>query len=270
MSTSVPPEQSPTPAPSSAPTGSPSPTPSVSAPPAEPYRFGNDVPQAWARGKTAAEILGLVERQNQVLEGFARNAPSAPPQPQYTPSAPPQYVPPGAEDYVNGAQMAQYAEQFASRQNQDMQHVINSNADMALDAVKREFPTHFSKYGPEITANLASLTDKRAWTLDNLRKVVKFTLVDHVDDLARERAAQIAAEMEPTLRSTGAGGHPINRTTTETTLQSDQLPSEWKERAASAGLTESALDEFCRANDMSRADWFKLFGKTVITEGSPR
>lgn len=265
MSTSVPPEQSPTPAPSSAPSGSP--TPPVSAPPAE-FRFGDDAP-AWAKGRSASEILGLVEQQNKVLEGFARNAPQPQPQPTYQPPAP-AYQPPGAEDYVNGAQMAQYADQFRQQFTPDLQHVINSNADMALDAVRREFPAYFAKYGPEITANLAQVGDKRAWTLDNLRKVVKFSVVDHVEDLARERAAQIAAEMEPTFRSTGAGGHPINRSTTETTLQSDQLPSEWKERAAGAGLTEAALDEFCRANDMSRADWFKLFGKTVITEGSPR
>jgi hypothetical protein len=204
-----------------------------------------------------------VEQQNRVLEQFAQRAPAPAPTPQQQ-----QYQQPGAEDFVTGQSLQQYGEQFRQQFTPDLQHVINANADMALDRVKQEYAEHFTKYGPEITANLASLTDKRAWTLDNLRKVVKFTLVDHVDDLAREKAARIAAEMEPTLRSTGAGGPLINHQTAEYSLASEKLPAEWKKRAAEVGLTESAVDEFCRANDMTRETFYKQFATTAITEGS--
>lgn len=209
--------------------------------------------------------MGLVEQQNRVLEQMARGAPPAP-TPTQTPAPQTHYAPVASDDFVTGATLQQYGEQFRQQFNPDLQYVINNNAEMALDAVKRRYPEYFAKYGPTINANLASLQDKRAWTIDNLDKLVKFSLVDHVDDLARERAARIAAEMEPTLRSTGAGGVPIHRPGAETTLDSEKLPSDWKERAAKVGLTEQAVNEFCQVNGMTREAFLDQFGKTAISE----
>ncbi len=201
------------------------------------------------------------------LESSVRGAAPAP-----TPSAPaqPTYTAPGDEEYVSGGQARAMAEFYAQRGQQDMQAVVNANAEIALDIVKAKYPKYFSKYGPSINATLASLPDKRLWTIANLEKAVKLSLVDHVDEIAREEAGRLAAEMEPTLRSTGAGGGPISQPHADYTLRSEKLPSEWKERAAQVGLTEGAIDDFCRANDMTREDWFKLFGSTAITEGSRR
>lgn len=265
MSTPVPPENVPAPPPSSAPAGSSTPNASAPAPSSTPaeYTFGADAP-AWARGRSASEILGLVEKQNAALQQYVQQPPAPQPQPTY--QAPQAYAPPAPDDYVTGQTLEQYGERFSQRFQPDLQHVVNMQADMALDLVKRENAEHFARYGPEIYANLASLSDKRAWTVDNLRKVVKITLVDHLDDLARERAARIASEMEPTLRSTGAGGSPITHQQADHTLQSEKLPSDWRERAAKVGLTEQALNEFCQVNGMSREQFLDQFGKTAISE----
>lgn len=255
--------------PSSAAPGTP--TPSPSAPPAE-FRYGTgaDVP-AWARGKSASEVLGMGSQMAGALESIVRTgAPSAPAAPA-APHQPPAYTPPGDDEYVSGKDARAMAEFYANRGNGDMQAIINSNAEIALDIVKREYSGYFAKYGPSINATLANVPDKRLWTVDNLRRAVKLSLVDHVDEIAREKAGQLAAEMEPTLRSTGAGGPPISPQNADYTLSSEKLPSDWKKRAGEVGLTLDAVDEFCRANDgMTRESFFKQFESTAITERSRR
>jgi len=203
------------------------------------------------------------------LENVVRTGatPAQPPQPAYQPPAN-TYTPPGDDDHLTGRDARAMAEYYASRGNADVQSVINSNAEIALDIVKREYKDYFEKFGPSINATLAGVPDKRLWTVDNLRRAVKLSLVDHVDEIAREKAGQLAAEMEPTLRSTGAGGVQISQPHADFTLRSEKLPSEWKERAAQVGLTEEAVNEFCRANDMTREDFFRQFGSTAITERS--
>lgn len=248
----------PAPAPSSA-------APGTSSPASADFKFGDDAP-AWARGKSAHEILNIATTQNAALERLASSAPVPAPAPA---PANPSY---NRDDYVTGHDLERFAgETLRNSVNPDLQRTFDMIAENNLDAVKREFPDYFRQYGPEITANLALLTDKRAHTLDNLRKVVKITLVDHVDAIADERASRRIAEMEPTLRSGGGGGSgPISQLHAEYTLKSEKLPADWSERAAKVGLTEAAVDEFCRANDMTREAFFKQFESTAITEGTRR
>src|SRR5256885_11090253 len=81
------------PAPSGTPTNAPAPSPP------SPWRAGPNAP-AWARDKTADEILGIA---NQLVEGLGR--PSAPAPAQPMPPAAPVGAPPGYVDptaYVTG------------------------------------------------------------------------------------------------------------------------------------------------------------------------
>lgn len=195
-----------------------------------------------------------------------RGAPAAP----ATPAAPPPANTWAPDDYVTNAQLAARGHDFVRQAvGGDIEAALRMAADANLDVVRRESGEIFSKYGPEVYNLLASV-DKRQWSVDNLRKVVNMVKADHVNDIAREHAERIVAEMQPTLRSNGAPPAPVASHEPQHTLAAEGLPSDWKERAAKAGLTESAVDEFCRANNMTRADFFAQFGKTAITEVTRR
>ena len=264
--------------PQGAPQGSPS---QPQAPAADPWRAGNDAPE-WARGKTPEEILGIAKQlagvvQQHIQGGTAPAASPSPfaqsphtPQPSYGGYQPPQpqqpSYNPSPDEYVTGRDLQTWGQQAVQQVQPQLQAAIEMTASGNLAQIQRDYATAFQKYGPEIYSTLANVP-KNAWTVDNLRKAVKFVLADHVEDLAREQAARVVAEMDLGVRSSGgAPTGPVSQPQAEYTLQSEKLPSDWKERAAKAGLTEQALDEFCRANDMTRAQWFTLFDRTAITE----
>lgn len=256
--------------PSSAPSGgTPTGSEPPSSPPANDFRFGDDAP-AWAKGKTPQEVLGIASQLANTVQQY--NMGGQPQQQQYQ-AAPQQPQQPqfASDEYVTGDRLQQWGQQAITEYvTPQLQGIVDMTAQTNLNFVQREFSKEFERYGPEIHANLATLTDKRLWTVDNLKKIVKFVKADHVDELAREQAARLVAEMEPTWRSSGAASAPVASTEPQLTVQSETLPADWRERAAKVGLTEQTLDEFCRANDMTRADWFKLFDKTAITEVTRR
>jgi hypothetical protein len=103
-----------------------------------------------------------------------------------------------------------------------------------------------------------------------LHRVVKLVKADHVEDIANEIASRRLSELEPTFRSTGAASAPVSSREPELTLKSEKLPADYRERLAKVNMTERDLDDFCRANDMTREQWFGQFEKTAITEGSRR
>lgn len=207
------------------------------------------------------------------LRSFVQTGPPAPTQQQQQqqfqqPVNPQQPV--GDQDWVTGADMRREAQGYRQTFQQDFQSVVEMGAQNALAYVKAEFPDAFAKYGPTIYSNLATITDKRSWNVDNLRKLVKYSLADHVDEIAGEKAQRLAAEMVGTLRSTGVASLPVASNQPDATLKSDKLPSDWKKRAADAGLDERSLDAFLAAQSMSREAFFAQFdNKGVITEVSP-
>lgn len=193
-------------------------------------------------------------------------------QPTYQPPAPqqPQGAQPwAADDYVTGASLNQYAPRMIEQAMQPkLDDLYRMTADANLANVQRDNAPIFARYGPEVYAKLATVP-RNLWTVDNLKTIVNLVRVDHVDELALERARQLAAEMEPALRSTGAGAAPVAHNQPQHTLTSEAVPQEWRDRAAKVGLNEHALDEFCRANGMTREDYFKQFARQTITE-TPR
>src|SRR5678809_1027232 len=141
--------------------------------PAEPYRFGESAP-SWAKGKTAEEILGLVELQNQTIQQLSAQ-----------PQAAPQREQPRAEngqfaaevkddDFLTGAHYRMLAQQLQTRQqpiNDALQSVLNTQASTARMLAEtrsdRDNKRVFQKYGPEIDAELAKIPAHMK-TLDNI------------------------------------------------------------------------------------------------------
>lgn len=268
MSTGVTPQQSPNQpstdpiSPSSAPaSGAAAPTP-----PAE-FRYPDspDVP-AYARGKTASEILGLTQQLYQTVERVVGTTPPA--QPPAPPAAP---APTNLADdaYLTGADFRREAQTWAQQLARQNQATWDSVAQTNLELVKRDpqYAPIFAKYGPEVYNTLANV-DKSLWNVDNLRKVVRMVKADHVEEIASDLASQRLNEMQPTFRSTGAAPAPVSSNQPDYSLKSEKLPEDYRKRLAETGLTEEALDEFLRANGMSRQDWFNGLSKTAITEGA--
>ncbi len=69
--------------------------------------------------------------------------------------------------------------------------------------------------------------------------------------------------MEPTIRPGGGGSGPTP-STQQNPFEGEHIPSDWKQRAKTAGIDERTVREFCASNDMQPDDFWKLFPK-----GSP-
>jgi hypothetical protein len=260
----APPSNAPSPS-AAAPTGTPS-----AAIPSEPFRYGANAP-TWAQGKTAEEVLGIAEKLTGVVQTYVQTNAPLPTQPAPTYNVPTPTAPTFDPDsYIQRRDM----ETLAPRMIQDtvapqFKSLYENLAQSNLETVKRSNAVIFEKYGPEVYSYLAKVPIEQR-TVDNLTTIVKLVRADHVDELASEIASRRVAEMEPTLRSNGSPAVPVATQEQKYTLQSDAIPQDWKDRAATAGLTEQAVEEFCRANDMTKAQFYSQFGKTAITEVTQR
>lgn len=253
-SPTVPPTPTPSPLPGGETTSA---SPPTSTPPAPAvWRAGDDAP-AWARGKTGPEIVAFTQ---QLADSVARpNAPA--PVQQGTQPMP---IDPSA--YATGQDIINAQNQAVSQFAPQMQRFAEQNAALMYRQVQTDprFTDVFQKYGPEVSGYLGRIP-KEQWTVDILEGAAKLVKADHLDELARERADRIIQGMEPTIRPTGGGTTPV-QSNKDLTLQSDKLPPDWAERAKKVGLDERTLDEFCFANGISRADFFKTFEKGLIVE----
>lgn len=194
---------------------------------------------------TAEQILGIAQTATDMLSSVPAAAPTVAPQPSVFDV--------GDDEYVSGAQLKRY---FNERPATD-DVAIRLAGDASLGIVKQQFAQDFARYGPEIDALIARVPSNLR-TIDNLQRVVKMIRSDHVDEIAAERAQQLAATMAPGLRPTG-GGAPLAPVSREHSLESEKIPPEWKERARAAKITEDTVAEFCRANDMTPIDFYKQF-----------
>ena len=129
---------------------------------------------------------------------------------------------------------------------------------------RQQYPKEFSKYGPEIQQELTKIP-RHLWTLDNLDTVVTLVAGRHREDYARERAQELVAQMEPTIRPTGGGSEPVPTSQQKSrTLESDAIPADWKARAKAQGITEATVREFCATNDMTPDQFFEMFEKSPL------
>lgn len=268
------PTPSTTPTPSSAApgtsTGAASPSPTVVA--AEPWRAGPTAP-SWAQGKTPEEILGLAVQLNDALGAVNQRPANGAPQPQNGNGGNGASAAPfEADAYVSGRELMAHAPSLVDQAvGPRFAGLYEMQAGTNLMLVKQD-PKHadvFTKYGPEVNAILAQVPKER-WSIDNLQKVVKMVAADHLDDLARLKAERLVADQGMTLRSSGAPLPSQPAPQPSNTLASEKIPTEWKERAAKAGITEATVREFCTVNNMTEEQFYSQFGNTVITEVTRR
>ena len=201
--------------------------------------------------------------QRAVYQTPASPVPVTPP-----PSVPsPQAAPLDPDAYITGKDAMALAERYAREAAIPAQQATENAASAVYGLGSLRHPKEFGKYTPEIQAYLARVP-KTNWTLDTIDLAVKLVKADHMADYRSEWEQEYVSTLEPAMRSIGnAGPGPVSPEAKTQSLESEKIPADWKEKAKKAGLTEAALDEFCRANDMSREAFFKLFdsGK-VITE----
>lgn len=197
-------------------------------------------------GKTAEELLGIAQGLAEIV---AEPRPAATPAPTSAPDA----FDIGDDDFVSGKDLKAALARTKTVDTASAELFASTNESL----IRTEQAAMFAKYGPEIDATIKQLPPA-ARTLDNLRRVVRFVQSDHLDEIVAERSQRLAAEMAPTLRSTGNGAPPAG-TPREYSLESEKIDPEWKKRALANGITEETVAEFCRSNDMSPVDFYKQF-----------
>lgn len=210
-------------------------------------------------GMTAAEVLSVAQTTTDILSGNGA-APAAAPEP-----AAPAYTI-ADDEYLTGAQFKQA---IAASRGEDAG--LRMAADANLGLVKQAHAADFAKYGTEINALIAQVPANLR-TIDNLTRCVKMIRSDHVDEIAHERAQHLMSTAAPTLRPNGGGGAPAP-VTRESSLESEKIPQEWKERARAARITEDTVSDFCRANGMTPAQFYKQFDtpmNNIVGEVSQR
>lgn len=218
-----------------------------------------DDPRVWARGKTYAEVLGVADQSINALYQVATMP--TPQQPQ---------APRGAEladdEIIDGRRMKEILAGYG--QQQQNTGGTDQMAQLALATAKRDHAEVFGKYGHEVMGNLAQLP-KSMWSLDNIERVVKMVKADHVEELAEELArTRFANTAGLSVRTNGAAGYP-GTTQSGPSLESEELPADYRERLKRAGVTERMAREFCAASGMKFEDWIKNSKNltTVIGEG---
>jgi hypothetical protein len=222
------------------------------------WRVPMDDPRPWARGKTATELLAVTDQAVSALYNVAS-------QPSYQPQAPVQQGP-GVDDdeIIDGRRLKQIMQQAQQPQQQPDNESL---AQMSLAMARQQMPDVFTAYGPEVMGHLVQLP-KSMWTLDNILRVARLVKADHVDEIADQRARDLAAKQGWTVRTTGAApGYPGGMGS-PLSLESEELPADYRALLKKRGVTEAQAREFCRTNGITFESWVadakKL--KTVIGE----
>lgn len=193
-----------------------------------------DDPRVWARGKTYAEIVSIGDQAVNAL---------------YQVATMPQYQPPvtrngqeiADDEIIDGRRMKEIIGQY--QQPQVDTGTQTQLAQLALSQVQSRHGKVFEKYGPEIMGEVAKLPVGLR-SVDNLETIVSLVRGRHVDELAEELArTKFANTAGLSARSNGsAPGYPG---ASGSLLESDELPTMYRERLKKAGLTDAAVRSFC-------------------------
>ena len=221
------------------------------------YRYPDTdaVPQ-WARGKTAGDMLQLVQG---LVESVGRGAAAAP-------APPPPVAPLADDDYVTGSSLRQAQQQAVAQVSPWLEQVADQQATMSYNIAKREHQDIFKRYEPEIIQVLQAVP-RRNWTLDVIGRAVTMVKGNHVDEIAAEKVRALESTMHSTMRSTGRAGPNADSMTHETAEATlEKLPEKWRVHAQQAGITARELHEFCWANDITPDEFFKQFEKGLVTD----
>jgi hypothetical protein len=219
----------------------------------EPWRAPSDHPEPWARGKTAEEILGIGTQAIAALRQLASQ-----PTPQTVTNPAPQasnQQPLRDDDDIVTAGQLRNIMGAVMPQLQQIQTQTSQLAQYALNQVRASYPKEFARWEPEIMSQILPLP-REQWTLDNLRMAVDLVRGRHIEDLATDRARELAANQGLTLRTDGNpySSAPLDKSLS---LESEKLPTDFRERLAKQGISEATVREFCAKTGMSLEQWFK-------------
>lgn len=221
------------------------------------YRYPNNetVPE-YLRGKTASDAAQLLQG---LVESVGRGQ-------SQIPAAPAAVSPAGDDDYVTGAGLRHAQNQALAQVQPWLQNVAEQQATVSYSIAKREHPDIFRKYEPEVIKVLQSVP-RQNWTLDVIEKAVTFVKGSHVDEITAEKVRALESTMNSTMRSTGRAGSTSDSPLTETVASSlDKAPDAWRVHAKAVGITENEVWEFCRNTDTTPEEFFKQFGKGLVTD----
>lgn len=220
----------------------------------EPWRAPSDHPEPWARGKTAEEILGIGTQAIAALRQLA-NQPTPQPVTQ-APAAPAPFNQPlqSDDDIVTAGQLRGIMGAVMP-QLQQIQTQTTQLAQYALNNIRSAYPKEFARWEPEIMSQILPLP-REQWTLDNLRMAVDLVRGRHIEDLATDRARELAANQGLTLRTDG-NPYSSGPQDKSLSLESEKLPSDFRDRLAKQGISEATVREFCAKTGMSLEQWFK-------------
>lgn len=211
---------------------------------------------------SAEQILGVGQTLLEAVE--ARND-TVPPTTQAAPAS--EFGTFADDEYISGAQLKQVLSKLGSGSGDALSLAASGNEHV----VRGKYASDFTKYGTEINALIARVPANLR-TVDNLEQCVRMVRSNHLEEIASERAQQIASELGATFRSTGAGTPPppVSR---EHSLESEHIPAEWKARALSEKITEDVVRDFCRANQMTERAFYEQFKtplNAIVGERSQR
>lgn len=250
-------------------------------------------------GRTVAEVANLSQQMSAQLArpGVASpqpgySQPAYPPQyaqPQYPQAVPPPQAPqiPSQDDFITRPAEAtkQYMEylkqtEFQPWQQQTTTAVASTNRALA----ELQDPDTFKRWGPEVDLTLRQYApNPEAWTVENIKKVAAIVRSNHIDEIAEERARQIAAQRDSqagsaggTLRPDAIGGMGASAAGSNQ-LDYTKLPPMYSKVLQRVGVDQQTLDEFLTATkvrheglslDQARAKWMEEAQKgDIFTDG---
>lgn len=221
------------------------------------YRYpDNESVPAYLRNKTASDAAQLLQG---LVESYGRGAaqPPAPAQP---------LAPQTDDEYVTAAHLRQAQQAALQQVNPWLQTVAEQQATFAYNAIKDKHPDIFRKYEPEVIQVLQSVP-RQNWTLDVVQKAVTMVKGSHVEELVTDKVRQLEATMGSAMRATGRAGPTSDFQTKDTIAERlGKAPQDWQARAKAAGITDATVMEMCQANDMTPEEFFRWFGKDLITD----
>lgn len=175
---------------------------------------------------------------------------------------------PNDDDYIQGKDVKRLVQQMQAQGQQGDPVARQLGAQNIWGMIQLQQADAFKRWSGEIQAEAGRLPLEH-WTLDNLTTIVNIVKSRHVNEIAAEMAQHLRDEAHPTIRS-GTGGSGSGPLSTQRTLNDDNLPKDWVDRAKALGITESTVKEFCDSvgvtPDQYLADVEK-FGKGAVISG---
>ena len=241
------------------------------------YTAGSGVPD-WAIGKTAAEVLGLAVKQNEIISGMPQYA--APdrtkdvvggekPWQQFTPQTGAQVALPTEDEWV--ASPGKSADSFGkvleanltARYAPMLDGMAASIAQGARAQAALTYQKEFARYAPEIDNEVAKVPIGQR-TVDLYRYAVDIVRGRHVDEIADERLRERMAGLPGAERSTGGASGAV---LPSGLLDWDKLPAGVKDKWQRAGITEATIREDCAKWGMTPEKFLEMtLGNQVISE----